>query len=244
MQSMLILLPPSETKARGGDCGPLDLDSLSFSALNETRKSLIDDLRELSADASVACEVLGLGPKSADEVELNAELITSPTTAALDRYTGVLFEALDPATLAAKARGQLAVGSALFGVVGGEDLIPAYRLSGTVKLPLPDGSLPTMRKRWGRTITETLAGRDDLIVDLRSGTYQNLGKVPGAVTAKVVTPEGKVVSHFNKHHKGLLARALAQSPVESVTEAVEVAQSAGLTATSDGDVIVITTPAS
>ena len=59
------------------------------------------------------------------------------------------------------------------------------------------------------------AGIDDFIVDLRSGVYQNLGKVPGAVTVTVMTekPDGSrsVVSHFNKHYRGLVARDLVRT---------------------------------
>ena len=61
---------------------------------------------------------LKLGPKLADEVDANAALFTSPTAPALDRYTGVLFDALDAGSLSPAARARLAVGSALFGVVG------------------------------------------------------------------------------------------------------------------------------
>ena len=57
-----------------------------------------------------------------------------------------------------------------------------------------------MRARWGKSITRALTeGDHGLIVDLRSGTYMNLGKVPGAITATVLTTDGNVVSHFNKH---------------------------------------------
>ena len=76
-----------------------------------------------------------------------------------------------------------------------------------------------MKKRWGRSITQALQSLQEageLIVDLRSGAYRNLGTVPGAVTVRVesVRPDGtrKVVSHFNKHYKGLLARELALAP--------------------------------
>ena len=106
--------------------------------------------------------------------------------------------------------------SALFGVVMATDPIPHYRLSGTVKLP-PSGE--TLKKRWGTQITDVLASHQENhggpIVDLRSGTYQQLGKLKGAITVRVESeqPDGarKVVSHFNKHYKGLVARHLALS---------------------------------
>ena len=243
---MLILLPPSETKSTGGSGAPLDLTELSWPELAEVRRAIADDLVALSADRELAMAALKLGPKLAAEVDANAALCTSPTMPALDRYTGVLYDALDAGSLSPAARSRLAVGSALFGVVGGEDMIPKYRLSGGSKLPRSGGGdpAPTMKARWGKSITEALTGGDHgLIVDLRSGTYMNLGKVPGAVTATVLTTEGKVVSHFNKHHKGLLARALAESPAESLEAAVDVARAAGLDAEARDGGIVVTVPA-
>ena len=251
---MLILLPPSETKSTGGSGAPLDLSSLSWPELADVRRSIADDLVALSADRDAAMAALKLGPKLADEVDANAALFTSPTAPALDRYTGVLFDALDAGSLSPAARARLAVGSALFGVVGAEDLIPKYRLSGGSKIPLHDGpsagAAPTMRARWGKSITRALTeGDHGLIVDLRSGTYMNLGKVPGAITATVLTTDGKVVSHFNKHHKGLLARALADAAgtssrdIGSLDDAVDVARDAGLDARAGDDGIFVTVPA-
>lgn len=127
---MLILLPPSETKASGGDGGPLDFAGLSWPSLNPVREAIAADLVALSADRGAAMAALKLGPKLAAEVDANLALATAPTMPALDRYTGVLYDALGAPSLPASARGRLAVGSALFGVVGGLDMIPRYRLSG------------------------------------------------------------------------------------------------------------------
>lgn len=218
---MLIVLPPSETKAPGGSGPALDLGGLSFPSLNPVRSALIDELAALPVDS--ALEVLKISEKLRPEAEANLSLRSSPTMPALHRYTGVLFDALSAPTLPELAWSRLAVGSALFGVVRAGDLIPRYRLSGGTKL---DGR--AMRSRWGRLITEALA-EEDFVVDLRSGAYQQLGKVPGAVTVRV-EKDGKVVSHFNKHYKGELARVLASAPVEaaSAADVVDIAREAGL----------------
>ena len=225
---MLILLPPSETKAPGGTGAPVDLGALSFPTLTPVRAEILADLSALDVDD--ALEVLGISGALRAEAEANLILADAPTMPALERYTGVLYDALDAATLTAQdadARSRLAVGSALFGVVRADDLIPHYRLSAGTKLPLrAGGPTPTLKKRWGTLITTALqetpdGSGDGVIVDLRSGGYQGLGKVAawdaasgtGAVTVRVesVRPDGtrKVVSHFNKHYKGLLARELA-----------------------------------
>ena len=229
---MLIVLPPSETKSFGGDHPPLDWDSLSFPELNSVRKQIAADLVALDDPFTV----LGISDKLAAEVEANQELLTSPTTPAILRYTGVLYDALSAGTLPNEALQRLAIGSALFGVVRAGDLIPHYRLSGGTKLPTRSSSTtPTLKSRWGGLITEVLSSADDLVVDLRSGTYQQLGRLKTAITVRVesVQPDGtrKVVSHFNKHYKGELARVLALSEQDptSIDEVAAIAHAAGMT---------------
>lgn len=229
---MLILLPPSETKAFGGEHPALDWESLSFPALNSTREAIARDLSRMDPDEMQ--KALKLSAKLRQEVEANQEFFSSPTMSAIHRYTGVLYDALDAATLNDAALARLAIGSALFGVVGATDPIPHYRLSASSKIPQADGTMPTMKARWGKTITEVLGEVSGLIVDLRSGGYQQLGKVPGAVTVRVeaVQDDGsrKVVSHFNKFYKGQLARLLAQaeSEPEDGAQVAEVARAAGM----------------
>ncbi|MFE5287512.1 peroxide stress protein YaaA [Nocardia sp. NPDC056611] len=233
---MLVLLPPSETKSDGGSGGPLDLDSLAMPQLTAVRDKLVTEVIGLAADADASRAALGLGKGADAEIARNAALRTSATRPALDRYTGVLYDALDAAGFTkaqrAKAEARLGIGSALFGVVRAGDPIPAYRLSGGSKLP----GLPTLQSLWKPVLPEALRAEaaGQLVVDLRSGTYQNLGRIPGAVTATVLTerPDGSrtVVSHFNKHHKGLLARALVLTRTEpsTIDALAKVAEKAGL----------------
>lgn len=212
---MLVLLPPSETKSDGGDGPPLNLDALWFTELTPIRKRVADILVELSADLDASRDALGLGKTQLAEVDRNADLWHSPTRPAIERYTGVLYDALDHRGLTragkAKAADRLAIGSALFGVVRSTDPIPAYRLSGGSKLP----GLPTLASVWKPVLSRALDTVDDLVVDLRSGIYQQLGPVSGAITATVMTEAAdgsrKVVSHFNKHYKGLIARELVRT---------------------------------
>lgn len=204
---MLIVLPPSETKAAGGTRGPLDLTRLAFPELTATRAELIEELSAL--DVPTGLSVLGLSERMAGEVAANQRLTSAPTMPATERYTGVLFDALAALDLPAQARARLGVSSALFGLLGAEDLIPHYRLSAGTKL---NGA--TLKSRWGKQITQALSSVEGLVVDLRSGAYQALGRFAPAVTVRVETAEGKVVSHFNKKYKGQLARILALSSDE------------------------------
>ena len=215
---MLVLLPPSETKAPGGDGAPLDLATLSWPELTDVRADLVKALVELAGDRPAARAALGLSDKQDERLARNADLLGAPTMPVLQRYTGVLYDALDVRSLTraqrARADRRLAVGSALFGVARGTDRIPAYRLSAGSALP----GLPTLRTLWKPALTPVLAAVGELVVDLRSGAYAALAPVPGAVTLEVLSerPDGTraVVSHFNKAHKGRVARLLATTTGE------------------------------
>ncbi len=101
---MLVLLPPSETKVSGGEPGTsLDLDRLSFPAQNPLRCELLGRVVELSLDEDAALRALKLGPKGVPEVQRNREVLSSPVMPALERYTGVLFDHLDAASLDGEA---------------------------------------------------------------------------------------------------------------------------------------------
>ena len=218
---VLVLLPPSETKHAGGEGAPLDLATLTAPELTPVREQLLDALATVSADVPAARAALGLSPAQDDEIARNAVLRASPTLPVIERYTGVLYDALDVRSLTRaqrrRAAGRLAVGSALFGLLRAEDAVPAYRLSAGSSLP----GLPTLRSIWKPVLTDVLADIDDLVVDLRSGAYAELAPVPGAVTVQVLSerPDGAraVVSHFNKAHKGRLARLLATTTGEPDT---------------------------
>lgn len=127
---MLIVLPPSETKAAGGE---MDGTDVSFPSLDPIRAEIIADLAALDVDAMMAA--LKLPATKREEAAENASLIDAPVMPAIHRYTGVLYDALDAPSLPDSAIARLAIGSALFGVVLGTDAIPRYRLSGGSKLP-------------------------------------------------------------------------------------------------------------
>lgn len=248
---MIVLLPPSETKRDGGDGPPVRFDALGFPDLDPVRRSLADELVALAADRPASRAALGISAKQDGEIDRNAALLTAPTMPAISRYTGVLYDALDVESLrgatAVRARARLMVGSALFGLLRADDEIPAYRLSAGSKLP----GGQTLAARWKPTLEPELAAlsRTELVVDLRSGAYASLGRVPGAVDVDVVSekPDGSraVVSHFNKAHKGRLARALVTSRAEpdDAAKVAAIARRAGMTVERDGNALLVVIPA-
>jgi len=221
---VLVLLPPSEGKAPGGKGSPLTLSALSHPALTEVRARLLDALQAAAiADPTALQTALGC---AASEVEKDTALTTSLTLPALRRYTGVVYEALSYATLSPGARrranGSLRVASALFGLLSPTDRIPAYRLSGGTSLP-GVGSLAAL---WRPVLEPEIAAHRGLVVDLRSGPYAALARVPGAVQVRVLRETGgmrSVVSHDNKYTKGLLARELCERGARTVADVAEAA---------------------
>ncbi|WP_405373515.1 MULTISPECIES: YaaA family protein [unclassified Microbacterium] len=214
---MLILLPPSETKRPGGDGPPLAIETLAYPELAPPRRRVTEALVALSADEDAAAKTLKLSVRQRGEVAANAELFTSPTLPSVDRYTGVLYDALGAASLHHDAREwighHVAIHSAPFGPVGGLDPLPAYRLGAGIALP----GVPPLRRVWADAVAAALAASaPPFILDLRSEAYVALGPVPSAVASayvRVVTagPDGSVraLNHFNKHAKGDLVRRLA-----------------------------------
>ena len=251
---MLVLLPPSEAKTSPAAGPALHLDSLVAPSLNPTRELLLRTLvRMCEGNASRAAVRLGLGPTQLDEVQRNAGLLTAPTARADEVYTGVLYEAWDPAGSTRASRDHagrsVAIASALFGVVGAADPIPAYRLSAGVTLPRLGALAPRWRAPLGRALTE-LAG-DGVLVDLRSGPYANLHRPSGPLAQRTATVRvlsetngvRKVVSHFNKATKGRIVRAICDEKIDaaSVAELVTALRDLGWTVETDGnriDVIV------
>lgn len=215
---MLILLPPSETKRAGGRPRPIELASLALPQLTAQREAAVDALVSLSADADAAARVLRLSERQRGEIADNAALRAAPTMPAVDRYTGVLYDALDAGSLPPPARrwlgGHVMIHSAPFGPVGALDAIPAHRLAAGASVP----GLAPLRRHWADAVTAALsAAAPRFVLDLRSEAYAALGPVPAGIPAaylRVVTPGGdgivRALNHFNKHAKGDLVRRLAQ----------------------------------
>lgn len=211
---MKILLPPSETKHEGGSGAPLDLGSLALPALETQRREVVDALIDLAADERASLSVLKLSARQAGDVAHNRMLRTSPTMPAVDRYTGVLFDALDARSLGTASRRWLGrhvwIHSAPFGPVGALDPIPAYRLAAGTSLP----GVRALRRHWSDATSRAIAeDQPSFVLDLRSEAYAALGPIPASVPSayvRVVTEEGRALNHFNKKSKGLLVRALAE----------------------------------
>ena len=183
---------------------------------------------------------LGLTPGLADELTRNSNLPSAFCGPAIEIYVGVLYGALDWATLSstAKKRGEseLLIVSALFGALRPNDLIPAYRLSMQVNLP----KVGALGSYWKKHLREPLdAVASELIIDMRSQSYLRAWSPnpPDTAQVRVFTEKGgkrSVVTHMAKFTRGQITRSLLNlpNPPKNIGELV-----AGLSLIYDIDVV-------
>jgi hypothetical protein len=228
-----LLLPPSEAKAAGGRGRPLAARGLPDGPLGTGRRSTLGALQQLlGGDPVAAAAALLLPTGVADHaLAVNAAVLDSPTTPALRRYAGVVydglaFDRLAPVEQRLAGRSVL-VFSGLFGVVRGDEPLPAYRVPAKAVLP----GLGVASTFWRPRLDEALEPmlRRGLVVDLRSTDYATMWRPPPTIVDRVVrvrvlspAPRGghAVISYNSKFEKGRLAaalirRAVAGKPVES-----------------------------
>jgi len=216
---MLVLLPPSEGKARPEAGEPVELGSLAFAEeLGEKREELIE-----AFDPSV---------------------LEAPAAAAHEVYTGVLFGRLELPKLPAEARRRVLIASALWGVVRPDDRIPYYKFPPKTRLE----GIGAPNAFWRPALAAALPdGEGDLIVDMRSGAYAAAWKPKRAtlLAVRAFTEEGgqrKAVSHMAKTVRGEVAKVLlkAKKAPGGPEAAAGIAEAAGFTVElADGSLDVI-----
>lgn len=203
-------LPPSEGKTAPEKGAPLDLSNLVFgSELRPARQQILDELTRVSSGAEAA-KILKLGAKADQMLASNRDLLNSPTAPAYRVYTGVLWEAARIEDFP-KWHDNVLVFSGLFGILRAGDFIPDHRLSMGIKLPEAGG----LASFWKRQIPPGQVP----VVDLRSGTYASALAAPAeSLAVNVKTADGKVVSHWAKHWRGLLAYELMRQDIEDIAD--------------------------
>ncbi len=151
-----------------------------------------------------------------------------PTLPAIERYTGVLYQGLDAASLGAVPRRRLdrsvLVVSGLWGLVAPQDPIPHYKLKMSANVP-PLGKLSTW---WRPEVTRAIASRAEraLVWDLlpiehsAAVSWDDVSPFE-RVTVRFVDAQGKTVSHWNKLLKGSLVRWLVTTGSTDVDALVD-----------------------
>ncbi len=204
----LLLLPPSQGKATGGDLPPWSAGTHRLTSLDDARSLVLSRLPEGVAH--------------------------SPTMPAIERYTGVLYKELAYSTLTPGTRRRIdnsvLIVSALWGLVSPRDPIPVYRLTMHANLP-GMGRLSTW---WRPRLTEALAtvaaGRVvwDLLPNEHSAAWSPASvPVRRRITVRFVDRNGATVSHWNKLLKGSLVRFVTEAGLTDPRGLVEFAHPSG-----------------
>jgi cytoplasmic iron level regulating protein YaaA (DUF328/UPF0246 family) len=199
----VLLLPPSEGKALGGEGPAWAAGTMADRALDRHRRTTVAAAKRAGATRR-----------------------GGPTLPAMERYTGTLYKELDWTSLpaAARARGadQVRIASGLWGLVAPDDPIPHYRLKASARL----GDLGVLagwwRPRLAPVLADLTAGR--VVWDLlpiehaRMTAWVDDGPSAPAqrITVRFVDASGSTVSHWNKLLKGALVRwVLTAQPADA-----------------------------
>ena len=238
----LILLPPPEGKAPGGGGAPWHGSRQSFPELSDKRRPVIAALLDaMTGPLEARTKLLGVGAARTQEATTaNLAVDTSPTLPAIERYTGVLYDALDadslPAPLRKRLDQQVVIFSGLWGAVRPSDPIPDYKLK--MGAALPDLGKPS--RYWKPHLTNALS-------EAASGTVWDLLPNEHAVAwdpaiaghrirARFLDDVEKdgdrvlvAVSHWNKLLKGVLVRHLLEHRLDEPGGLVHFAHPQGYT---------------
>ena len=249
MNRPLILLPPSKGKADGGD-GPAYATTLRTSdPLTAPREQVLAAVTDgaPSLDVAALARLCGV-PRAAAEAQrlVLKGLATAPTLPAHRRYTGVVhgnagLARIDPATAGADVR----IVSALLGLAGLDEPVPAYRLEVAATLP-PLGGLGSFWRDHLDDHLRRLAGTSR-VWDLLPGEHARVWPASArvgidVVQVRFVRPDGRAANAARtKVCKGRLAAALLAAPTATPSELADGADPGeGWTLRADGPTVTAT----
>jgi uncharacterized protein len=216
-RGLAILLPPSEGKAIGGGRRKWSPDDGRFgTALGAYRLQLAE---ALAAAGGGDERLLGVGGSHLVRArQANVALVGARSVPAWQRYTGVVWDHLDVATLTPPARAlaskSVVVISGLLGLVALDDPTPDYRLKIGARPP----AIGTLSKWWAEPVSAALNGwlEGKEVVDLLPNEHRAAWKIDRRQYARLyrigfVERNGKIAGHDAKAAKGLFARHLLES---------------------------------
>ncbi len=210
---MKILLAPAETKLEGGDLPPLDLSKFIL------QKDVVTEYEKFISSSSIEELSKWFGLKNLELCKKYKRTIKELSTMkAIQRYTGVAFEAIKYNELSSKAQNYIdenvIIFSNLFGVLNANTLIPDYKFKQGALLP----NLNTEK-----FYKENLKAKLDLelgdeILDLRAGYYDKFYKPTASTITYKFLKNGKVVSHWAKHYRGELVKQIALNNITNFAD--------------------------
>lgn len=217
---MKILLAPAETKNEGGFEKPFCEENFFLKEKFPLRKEIFSRYEEYVNSLNIDELSKWFGIKKLDDVKkYSISLKEKPTMKAITRYNGVAFDALDYNNLSKSEQSYIddnvILFSNLFGPIKSSDLIPDYKYKQGAKLPEINVE-KFYKDNFSSSLDEYIG---DEIIDLRAGFYEKFYSPKNAtvVTMKFLK-DGKVVSHWAKHYRGMVLNTLAKSDVQSIAQ--------------------------
>jgi len=211
-RDFLVLLPPSEGKAASGEPTPWAPDQGFFGpALEPARLEIISALANCHGGSATMLGVKGTHLDRAQTANLT--VLGAATLPAWQRYTGVVWDHLNPATLTESQRSRILIASGFGGIFAASDPVPDYRLKMGASLPGIGPVARLWRERLDAALTD-IAQRVTVIDLLAQEQRKALPPELPVLEVTLRTRAGALGGHAAKAAKGLLARYLVTLPAK------------------------------
>jgi len=219
---MKILLAPAETKIDGGEYPPYCKENFKFDQIFDTRNKIVSHYNNFITTGTLDTLCNWFGLKNQNECSrYSTSILNKPTIKAIQRYTGVAFDALGYESLNKSEQNycdeNIIIFSNLFGPLLASDLIPDYKYK--------QGSVLTeidTIKEYKTVIKDMLDNYiGEEVIDLRAGFYDKFYKPSMDTITYKFLKDGKVVSHWAKHYRGLVVKELAKHNIKNFNELME-----------------------
>ncbi|MCE3039777.1 YaaA family protein [Helicobacter anatolicus] len=208
---MKILLSPSEGKNKNLKFMEQEnnfLESLT-PKFAERKDVVISYLEALDGEDKEICKIFGTKSVGMGDLALSKNMFYLESMQAIQIYDGVAFKALDFASLNQKSKdfifNHVCIFSNLLGMIEAKDKIPYYKLNQNYKNK--NFGLNTIYKKMTKVLDEYFS--DKKIIDLRAEVYIKAYPIKKEHIVVEFLKNGKKVSHYAKHYRGVFLRDLA-----------------------------------